>query len=293
MMRTLITRADFSGRPCGARRGAIISRLQQFVQKALILRGNNECEGHTSPSQHRRQDAVNKAIRILVVDDDSQIRSLLCDCLADFGMTTAQAATGAEMHLALREGGFDLVVLDLMLPDDDGLNLCREIRATSEIPLIILTARGEMTDRIVGLELGADDYVVKPFEPRELVARIQTILRRVRAQTQGRTRAQEESRFAGWRLHQTGRHLIAADNTVIPLSNAEFRLLNAFLAAPGRVLSREYLMDTARGKSIDAFDRSIDVQISRLRQKLREDIKEPKLLRTIRGEGYMLDVNHR
>ncbi|ALX12428.1 two-component system response regulator [Burkholderia cepacia JBK9] len=249
--------------------------------------------GHTSPPQHRRQDAVNKAIRILVVDDDSQIRSLLCDCLADFGMTTAQAGTGAEMHLALGEGGFDLVVLDLMLPDDDGLNLCREIRATSEIPLIILTARGEMTDRIVGLELGADDYIVKPFEPRELVARIQTILRRVRAQTQGRTRAQEESRFAGWRLHQIGRHLIAADNTVIPLSNAEFRLLNAFLAAPGRVLSREYLMDTARGKSIDTFDRSIDVQISRLRQKLREDIKEPRLIRTIRGEGYMLDVGHR
>ncbi|VVE86870.1 response regulator [Pandoraea bronchicola] len=236
---------------------------------------------------------MNKIIRILVVDDDVQIRTLLCDCLGDFGLTTAQAASGAEMHRALAEGGFDLVVLDLMLPDNDGLNLCREIRATSELPIIILTARGEMTDRIVGLELGADDYVVKPFEPRELVARIQTILRRVRAQTNGRPRASDECRFAGWRLHQTGRHLIASDNTVIPLSNAEFRLLNAFLAAPGRVLSREYLMDAARGKSINAFDRSIDVQISRLRQKLREDIKDSKLIRTIRGEGYMLDVNHR
>ena len=163
---------------------------------------------------------MNKAIRILVVDDDSQIRSLLCDCLADFGMTTAQAGSGAEMHHALGEGGFDLVVLDLMLPDDDGLNLCREIRATSEIPLIILTARGEMTDRIVGLELGADDYIVKPFEPRELVARIETILRRVRANA-GPDAGAGESRFAGWRLPQIGRHLIAADNTVIPLSNAE------------------------------------------------------------------------
>jgi len=276
-----------------ARRAKIISSLQQLLQKAYILGDHNEREDLTSPSQYRRRSTVNKAIRILVVDDDAQIRSLLCDCLADFGMTTAQAANGAEMHQVLGEGGFDLVVLDLMLPDSDGLNLCREIRATSEIPLIILTARGEMTDRIVGLELGADDYVVKPFEPRELVARIQTILRRVRSQTHGRAKELEECRFAGWRLHQTGRHLIAADNTVIPLSNAEFRLLNAFLAAPGRVLSREYLMDTARGKSVDAFDRSIDVQISRLRQKLREDIKEPKLIRTIRGEGYMLDVNYR
>jgi two-component system OmpR family response regulator len=236
---------------------------------------------------------VNRQIKVLVVDDDAQIRSLLCDCLAEFGMSADQAGSGEEMHLALADTQYDLVVLDLMLPDNDGLVLCREIRATSEIPLIILTARGEMTERIVGLELGADDYVVKPFEPRELVARIQTILRRVRAQTAPRQGTPEEIRFAGWRLNRTGRHLIAADQTVIPLSNAEFRLLNAFIAAPGRVLSREYLMDAARGKSVDAFDRSIDVQISRLRQKLREDIKEPKLIRTIRGEGYMLDVENR
>jgi hypothetical protein len=142
----LVKRADFCGRPCRARRGAIISRPQQFVQKILILRGNNEREDDTSLSQHRRRDAVNKAIRILVVDDDSQIRSLLCDCLGDFGMTTAQAATGAEMHLALGEGGFDLVVLDLMLPDDDGLNLCREIRDR--------TRRDDRPDRRAGTRCG-------------------------------------------------------------------------------------------------------------------------------------------
>lgn len=238
----------------------------------------------------REGDAVTKSIHVLAVDDDAQIRGLLCDCLADFGMATTQAANGADMHRALAEGAADIVVLDLMLPDGDGMDLCREIRAKSDIPIIILTARGEMADRIVGLELGADDYVVKPFEPRELVARIQTILRRTRAQLHARADTQEECRFANWRLNLIGRHLIAADNTVIPLSNAEFRLLNAFLAAPGRVLSREYLMDAARGKSTDAFDRSIDVQISRLRHKLREDIKEPKLIRTIRGEGYMLDT---
>ncbi|VVE45437.1 DNA-binding response regulator [Pandoraea morbifera] len=231
--------------------------------------------------------------RVLVVDDDAQIRSLLCDCLADFGMTCMQAANGEEMHHVLGQSDIDIVVLDLMLPDSDGLTLCRELRTASDIPIIMLTARGETTDRIVGLELGADDYVVKPFEPRELVARIQTILRRARAPARSASEPKDERRFAGWRLNLIGRHLIAPDNTVVPLSNAEFRLLNAFLSAPGRVLSREYLMDTARGKSIDAFDRSIDVQISRLRHKLREDIKEPRLLRTIRGEGYMLDVRAR
>ena len=233
------------------------------------------------------------ATRVLVVDDDAQIRSLLCQCLAGFGMTCTQAASGEEMHAVLEHNDIDIIVLDLMLPDSDGLTLCRELRSASEIPIIMLTARGEMTDRIVGLELGADDYVVKPFEPRELVARIQTILRRTRAQARSAPEPKDERRFAGWRLSLIGRHLIAPDNTVIALSNAEFRLLNAFLSAPGRVLSREYLMDTARGKSIDAFDRSIDVQISRLRQKLREDTKEPRLLRTIRGEGYMLDVRAR
>lgn len=225
--------------------------------------------------------------RALIVDDDVPIRELLCDYLARFNIQCRGVTDGNEMRKALEEENFDVIVLDLMLPGEDGLSLCRWLRSTSDIPILMLTARCEPTDRIIGLELGADDYMAKPFEPRELVARIQTVLRRVR---DDRNDERSTVRFDAWRLNSVLRQLIAADGLVVPLSNAEFRLLRVFLERPRRVLSREQLLDAARGRSIEAFDRSIDLLVSRLRQKLGDDPKNPQLIKTVRGEGYLFDA---
>jgi two-component system OmpR family response regulator len=230
--------------------------------------------------------------RILIVDDDIEIRNLLGGYLARFGMEAVGAHDGAEMKKALAETAFDLVVLDLMLPGEDGLSLCRSLRGESDIPVIMLTARGDPMDRVVGLELGADDYVAKPFEPRELVARIQTILRRARPERE--PEAPEASdiavEFDGWRLHRVLRQLTSPDGMVVPLSNAEFRLLSVFIERPNRILTRDQLLDYARGRAMEVFDRSIDLLVSRLRQKLQDDPKNPKLIRTIRGEGYFFSA---
>ncbi|OHR99752.1 DNA-binding response regulator, partial [Pseudomonas sp. HMSC75E02] len=177
----------------------------------------------------------------------------------------------------------------LMLPGEDGLSLCRYLRSESDIPILMLTARCEPADRIIGLELGADDYMAKPFEPRELVARIQTILRRVRGD-EGRNEPRAQVRFDQWRLDSVLRQLHSPDGLVVPLSNAEFRLLWVFLERPRRVLNRELLLDAARGRAIEAFDRSIDLLVSRLRQKLGDDPRSPRLIKTVRGEGYLFDV---
>lgn len=230
---------------------------------------------------------------ILIVDDDAQIRDLLSDYLSGFGMTVATVADGAHMEEALRRQTFDLIILDLMLPGEDGLSLCRRLRAKSDIPILMLTARGETTDRIVGLEVGADDYIAKPFEPRELVARIQSILRRTQGHVEHAHGADTIS-FSGWTLQLSMRQLVSAKGTVIPLSNAEFRLLSVFLDHPNRVLSRDFLLEEARGRNMDLFDRSIDILVSRLRQKLNggapgEDAAT-SLIRTVRGEGYLLDA---
>ena len=225
--------------------------------------------------------------RALIVDDDVPIRELLIDYLARFGILGLGVSDGEGMRQVLQEENFDVVVLDLMLPGEDGLSLCRWLRSESDIPILMLTARCEPTDRIIGLELGADDYMAKPFEPRELVARIQTILRRVR---DDRTEQRANVRFDNWRLNSVLRQLISADGLVVPLSNAEFRLLWVFLERPRRVLSREQLLDAARGRSIEAFDRSIDLLVSRLRQKLGDDPKAPQLIKTVRGEGYLFDA---
>ncbi|CAG9266280.1 DNA-binding dual transcriptional regulator OmpR [Paraburkholderia unamae] len=230
---------------------------------------------------------MEKRLKILIVEDDAAISGLLSESLRGFGMQADEAPSGAAMQEALSRSDYDLIVLDLMLPDADGVALCRKLRQSSDVPIIILTARGEPMERVVGLEVGADDYVVKPFTPRELVARIHAIMRRARGgKPEG---AAGVVAFANWKLNLTARHLVADDGTVVPLSNAEFRLLNVFLAEPGRVLSREYLMDASHGRATDVFDRSIDVQISRLRQRLGDDVKDPRLIRTIRGEGYMFD----
>ena len=231
-------------------------------------------------------------LSVLLVDDDIQIRQLLSDYLSEFGMSVVAVADGTMMAEALGKASFDLVILDLMLPDEDGLSLCRSLRAKSDIPILMLTARGETMDRIVGLEVGADDYIVKPFEPRELVARIQTILRRVKG---GREQHKEPERenmvsFMGWRLNYVLRQVISPDGLVVPLSNAEFRLLKVFIEHPCRVLTRDFLLDQARGRNMDLFDRSIDLLVSRLRQKLGDDSRTPGLIKTVRGEGYLFDA---
>ena len=179
-----------------------------------------------------------------------------------------------------------------MLPGEDGLSLCRGLRSKSDIPILMLTARGEAMDRIVGLEVGADDYIVKPFEPRELVARIQTILRRVKGGRDAIKEPQQENMvsFMGWRLNYVLRQLISSEGLVVPLSNAEFRLLKVLIEHPCRVLTRDFLLDQARGRNMDLFDRSIDLLVSRLRQKLGDDSRNPGLIKTVRGEGYLFDA---
>jgi len=228
-------------------------------------------------------------VSILIVDDDAQIRQLLREYLAGFGMSVVSVADGIAMNEALDTGNFDLIILDLMLPGEDGLSLCRNLRAKSNIPILMLTARGEAMDRVVGLEIGADDYIVKPFEPRELVARINTILRRSRGDREIANEPKQAA-FMGWRLNYILRHLVSPAELVIPLSNAEFRLLAVLVEHPNRVLSRDFLLDEARGRNMDMFDRSIDILISRVRQKLNDDPRTPSLIKTVRGEGYIFDA---
>jgi two-component system OmpR family response regulator len=229
---------------------------------------------------------------LLVVDDDREIRDLLTRFLRQHGFRVTAAADGRRMHEALADGRFDLVVLDLMLPGEDGLSLCRRLRAESDLPVIMLTAMGEETDRIVGLELGADDYVAKPFNPRELLARIRAVLRRPRgASGPGTGTAGEEAgavlAFDGWRLDVARRELRRADGTLVTLTAGEFDLLLALAERPGRVLSRDQLLDLTRGREAQPFDRSVDVQLSRLRRKIEDDPKEPRLIKTVRGGGYV------
>jgi two-component system OmpR family response regulator len=228
-----------------------------------------------------------KLTRVLIVDDDIDVRELLVDYLPRYGISALAVGDGRCMREALQEARFDLVVLDRTLPEEDGFALCRWLRHESGVPIIMLTALAEPADRIVGLELGADDYMAKPFEPRELVARIQSILRRVREDADAPLGALIH--FNGWVLDCTQRQLQHAEGLPVILSNAEFRLLGVFLRRPRRVLSREQLLDAARGRSVEVFDRSIDLLISRLRQKLGDDPRDPVLIKTVRGEGYLFD----
>ena len=223
---------------------------------------------------------------ILIVDDDPEIRVLLGDYLGRQGLRTLAVGDGGGMWRELERHAVDLVVLDLMLPGDDGLELCRRLRADSTLPVIMLTARGDATDRIVGLELGADDYLPKPFDPRELLARIRATLRRVGpAGTQ--TPAAVRVRFAGWTLDRQRRELRDADGTVVPLSAGEYRLLEVFVERPNRALGRELLLELLQGRAATPFDRSVDVQVSRLRRRLRDDAREPHLIKTVRNAGYL------
>ncbi len=230
--------------------------------------------------------------KILIVDDDRDIRSLLADYLDGHGYSTLMAADGNAMWAALDSNQVDLVVLDLNLPGDDGLTLCRNLRAKSMMPVIMLTARSEPLDRILGLEMGADDYLPKPFEPRELLARIRSVLRRTQSMILGSNGEQvQRLKFSDWTLDLTARHLVSPEGMVIALSGAEFRMLNIFLDHPNRILNRDQLLNMTHGRDADPFDRSIDIQISRLRQKLREDARSPQIIKTVRNGGYVLSVN--
>lgn len=222
---------------------------------------------------------------VLVVDDDGQILQLVAKFLRASGFHVRTARNGLEMAESLRHGPVDLIVLDLMLPGANGLDLCRDLRRTSTVPVVMLTAKGDDVDRIIGLEIGADDYLAKPFNPRELLARINAVLRRSRSRA-----AQPEAvrsrmiAFAGWQLDTLKRELTNPAGVVVDLSAGEYILLLTFLEAPQRVLTREYLLDAARNRVSDSFDRSIDVQVSRLRRKIES---AGELIKTVRGAGYL------
>ena len=231
---------------------------------------------------------------ILLVDDERSIRDPLAQYLGKNGFRVTAAANAAEARTRMAASAVDLVVLDIMMPGEDGLSLCRHIRETSEIPVILLTARSEETDRIVGLEMGADDYVVKPFSPRELVARIKVIFRRVSTGGQRVTAPDGASYgFADWVLRSQERVLVDKDGVTVPLSTGEYHLLLAFVTRPNHVLSRDQLLDITQGREAGAFDRSIDNQISRLRKKIEPDPKNPTFIKTVWGGGYTLTADVR
>ena len=228
---------------------------------------------------------------ILVVDDDPDLRQMVADYLSDYDLHVTGVADGAGMRDAIAHEIVDLVLLDLKLPSEDGMNLARELRETSSIPIIMLTGRKDDVDRIMGLELGADDYLTKPFNLRELLARIRAILRRTQAHpvSHAEGRAPQAFRFSGWELDLRSRRLTSNDGDRVELTHAEFALLCVFLGAPERILSREQLLGLSRGSDENVFDRSIDVQILRLRRKIESDPSRPKLIRTERGAGYSLN----
>ncbi|TAK84497.1 MAG: response regulator [Aquabacterium sp.] len=228
---------------------------------------------------------------ILVVDDDRELRNLLVQVLGSHGFRVSAAADGRQMRSLLATSQPDLVVLDLMLPGEDGLSLCRDLRAKAGdgLPILMLTARAEETDRVVGLELGADDYLTKPFAARELVARIRAILRRTRSLPPNLARgdASRALAFEGWVLDTQARHLVDTAGVVVSLTGAEYRLLRVLLDHPQRVLNRDQLLDLTQGREAEAFDRSIDLLVSRLRQRLRDDARDPRYIKTVRNEGYV------
>jgi two-component system OmpR family response regulator len=228
---------------------------------------------------------------LIVVDDDAGIRDLLREYFEQHGYRVTAVADGRGLRATLKSARPDVVILDLMLPGEDGLSLCRDLRARSNVPIVMLTARGEGTDRIVGLEMGADDYVPKPFHPRELLARVRSILRRARSIPDNLQPERVRSfRFAGWTLDVATRTLADTDGVVVDLSGTEFRLLRTFVDHPNRTLTRDQLIDLMLARDAGPFDRAIDVQVSRLRHRLRDNGKEPAIIKTVRGQGYVLAV---
>jgi two-component system OmpR family response regulator len=224
---------------------------------------------------------------ILVVDDHREIRESLAQFLRKNGRRATAVESAEAARKAIKENRIDVVVLDIMMPGEDGLSLCRHLRATTQLPVIMLTAMAEDTDRVIGLEMGADDYVIKPFNPRELVARIKAVLRRANSMPRQRVPLDRgRIRFDRWTLDAAQRELINADGVAVPLSTVEFLLLSAFVNHPRMVLSRDQLLDLTRGRAANVFDRSVDNQVSRLRRKIERDPRKPTLIKTHWGGGY-------
>ncbi len=242
----------------------------------------------TKNRDHNKDSAPPPAAHILVVDDHIEIRDLVSRALLKDGFQVSTAANGNAMRQALANNDIDLIVLDLMMPGDDGLTLCREVRARSNIPIIMLTARSDEIDKVVGLELGADDYLGKPFGSRELVARIRAVLRRKTPGGQQEPAPQPHLyAFERWKLDVDARELIGDDGVSVTLSTGEYDLLMAFAEHPRRVLNRDQLLDLARGRQANLFDRSIDTQVSRLRRKLEINPADPRIIKTVWGGGYL------
>lgn len=227
-----------------------------------------------------------KTDRVLVVDDDPELRSLLAEYLTDVGFAVDLAGDGEQMRRAMHQATPDVIVMDLMLPGADGLALTREVRTSANVPILMLSARGAEIDRIVGLEVGADDYLAKPFSPRELLARLRALLRRAHAPQQ--ETARETLAFGPYRLDVNARRLLRGQQDM-GLSNAEFELLEAFVERPNRVLSRDILLDLMKGYERNPFDRTIDIRVGRLRRKIEDDPGNPMFIRTVRGEGYLFN----
>lgn len=242
----------------------------------------------TKNRDDNKDSAPPPAAHILVVDDHIEIRDLVSRALLKDGFRVSTAADGNAMRQALVNNEIDLIVLDLMMPGDDGLTLCREVRSRSDIPIIMLTARSDEIDKVVGLELGADDYLGKPFGSRELVARIRAVLRRKTPGGQQEPAPQPHLyAFERWKLDVDARELIGDDGVSVALSTGEYDLLMAFAEHPRRVLNRDQLLDLARGRQANLFDRSIDTQVSRLRRKLELNQADPRIIKTVWGGGYL------
>lgn len=229
-----------------------------------------------------------EANRILLIDDEPSIREPLTDYLVGQGLSVTAVSSAAEARAMLLSQSFDLVVSDIMMPGEDGLSLTRHIRANSDMPVILLTARAEDTEKIVGLEIGADDYVVKPFNPRELVARIRTVLRRTQANGRAVDSGGASFAFGPWVLREVERVLVDSEGREVALSSGEYHLLDALVRHPRQVMSRDRLLDLVRGREADIFDRAIDNLVSRLRKKIESDPAHPELVKTVWGGGYTL-----
>ena len=231
---------------------------------------------------------MNDGPHILVVDDQREICDLVQDYLSDEGYRVSIANDGAAMRRVMAQSAVDLVILDLMLPGEDGLTLARALRDVSDVGIIILTGRGDTVDRIIGLEMGADDYLPKPFHPRELLARVRSVLRRASSRTAENALAtRSRARFAGWNLDLASRELRSPSGKEVRLTTGEFDLLAAFVNNANQVLTRDRLLDLARNREAGPFDRTIDVQVGRLRRKLESDPQKPTLIKTVRGSGYI------
>ena len=226
----------------------------------------------------------------LLVEDDAEIGELISRYLENNGIAVTRVINGEALDARMATDDYDILILDLNLPGEDGFSICRRVRAAGDMPIVIVTAQGEDVDKILGLEMGADDYIVKPFNPRELLARIRAVLRRTEPQSRQEAAASQSFQFFGWRVNLLSREVVSPKGMKVAMTGAEFDLLHALCENPNRVLTRDQLINMTHGPTAGPFERSIDVLISRLRQKIENDPKSPTMIQTVRSEGYMLSA---